>query len=113
MLINTADPFVQWLCTGAFVYFDFAATDAATHTASGGLLLPGAVVVLALVISRAFASVWEQVIQSLTVCVLHDVDNFDGRFLRESMVSAFGDPKKAPPAAAPSAAPAGDALVSS
>ena len=24
VLINTADPFVQWLCTGAFVYFDFA-----------------------------------------------------------------------------------------
>ena len=30
----------------------------------------------------------------MTVCVLHDVDQFGGRFLRESMADAFGNPKK-------------------
>ena len=34
---------------------------------------------LALLLSRAFASLWEQVIQSLLVCVLHDVDHFGER----------------------------------
>ena len=38
---------------------------------------------------------FKQIIQSLTVCVMHDVDTFDGRFLRESMKEAFDDPKKA------------------
>ena len=76
----------------AFIYFDFAHAD--EHTGAGGMLLPGAVLVLALLMSRAFASVWEQTIQSLTVCVLHDVDNYDGRFLRESMMNVFGNPTK-------------------
>lgn len=35
-----------------------------------------------------------QVIQSLTVCVIHDVDTFEGRFLRPAMKEAFGDPQK-------------------
>ena len=76
----------------AFIYFDFAHGD--EHTGSGGMLLPGAVLAIALLMSRAFASIWEQTIQSLTVCVLHDVDNFDGRFLRKSMVEVFGNPQK-------------------
>ena len=81
----------------AFIYFDFLAKDASSHTGTGGLLLPGVVVVIAFFVSRAFAAVWEQVIQSLTVCVLHDVDNFDGRFLRPSMTETFGNPTKAEP----------------
>ena len=79
----------------AFIYFDYMAPDAANHAGAGGLLLPGAVLVIAFVMSRAFAAMWEQVIQSLTVCVLHDVDHYDGRFLREPMKAVFGYPTKA------------------
>lgn len=91
-LLSITTPVV--CATLAFIYFNFLAKDADTHTGSGGLLLPGSVFVLAFFVSRAFANIWEQVIQSLTVCVLHDVDNFDGRFLRPSMQKAFGDPRK-------------------
>ena len=80
--------------TLAFIYFNFMAKDANSHSGSGGLVLPGSVFVIAFFVSRAFANVWEQVVQSLTVCVLHDVDNFEGRFLRPSMQKAFGDPRK-------------------
>eukprot|EP00966_Prymnesium_polylepis_P071237 1654739-Prymnesium_polylepis.1 len=73
------------------IYFDFAQSG---HSASGGLLLPGAVLLSSLLVTRAFALVFEQVVQSLTVCVLHDVENYDGRFLRESMSEAFDKPKK-------------------
>ena len=78
----------------SFLYFDFAAPDAASNTGAGGMLLPAVVLVIALLMTRAFAAIWEQVIQSLTVCVLLDVDTFDGRFLRESMKDAFGSPEK-------------------
>ena len=80
--------------TVAFVYFDFIADDH-DHTGAGDMLLPGSVLVIAFLMSRAFAAIWEQVIQSLTVCVLHDVDTFGGRFLRDDMRTAFGDPEKA------------------
>jgi len=79
---------------GVTLFADFYFNVGNTHTASGGLLLTGAVLVSSLLMTRAFSSVFEQVIQSLTVCVLHDVDTFDGRFLRESMKEAFGDPQK-------------------
>ena len=36
----------------------------------------------------------QQVVQSLTVCVIHDVESFNGRFLRKEMVEAFGNPAK-------------------
>jgi len=75
----------------AYLYFNFAQTG---HGAYAGLLLPGTVCLFSLLLTRAFSSVFEQVIQSLTVCVLHDVDTFEGRFLRESMMEAFGNPKK-------------------
>jgi len=102
------------LCCGllAFLYFDFAAPDASSHSAAGGLLLPGVCVLVAFLMTRAFAAIWEQVIQSLTVCVLHDVDNFNGRFLRESMRDAFGDPKKAPDKTYPASDKAEPDLVS-
>jgi len=74
----------------AEMYFNFGTS----HTAGGGMLLTVAVLVTSLLMTRAFSSVFEQVIQSLTVCVLHDVDTFDGRFLRDSMKEAFGDPQK-------------------
>ena len=91
-LLTLTTPLVCGVC--AFTYFDFLADDANSHLSTGGMMLPGTVAVLALLMSRAFASVWEQVIQSLTVCVLLDVDTFDGRFLRESMKDAFGSPEK-------------------
>jgi len=80
--------------TIAYAYFDFMASDADTHTGNGALLLPFSVFVLALLMTFAFAGVWEQVVNSLTVCVIHDVESFDGKFLRESMKTAFDNPKK-------------------
>jgi len=78
----------------AFSYFDFLAADAPARTSEGSYLLPLAVFVIALFMTLAFAGVWEQVVQSLTVCVIHDVESFNGRFLRKEMVEAFGNPAK-------------------
>jgi len=81
-------------CT-VMAFFYFAGQSSSSHS---GVLLPGVVFAVAFLLSRAFAAIWEQVIQSLTVCVLHDIDTYDGRFLRDSMRDAFDKPEKAPPA---------------
>jgi len=78
----------------AFAYFDFIAPDADSHKGQQVLLLPMSVALLALLMTFAFASIWEQVVQSLTVCVIHDVESFDGKFLRDSMREAFDHPVK-------------------
>merc|ERR1719424_740640 len=49
-LLTVTTPLV--CSTGAFMYFDFLASDAATHGSMGGLMLPGAVLVLSLLMSR-------------------------------------------------------------
>ena len=44
---------------------------------------------LAFLISRSFACVYEHVVQSLLVCVTHDIERYGGRYLRPSLREAF------------------------
>ena len=66
--------------------------DAARGDATAELVVLGAVFALSFVLTRAFAGVYEQVVTSLTVCVLHDLKEYNGRFVGGSLRGAFDLP---------------------
>jgi len=49
---------------------------------------------LSLLVSRSFASVYEQVINALTVCTLQDIEKYSARYARSQLRQAFDLPPK-------------------
>mmetsp|Transcript_26344 Transcript_26344/g.77270 ORF Transcript_26344/g.77270 Transcript_26344/m.77270 type:complete len:825 (-) Transcript_26344:314-2788(-) len=55
-----------------------------------GPLVPAtAIFILALMLARSFAAVYEQTVTALTVCVLHDIREYDPPFIAREMYEAF------------------------
>lgn len=48
-----------------------------------------AVLLLSFVLARCFATVYEQVVSALTVCVLNDINNYNCMYTPQSVLEAF------------------------
>lgn len=55
----------------------------------GPLVVSGAIATIAFLLARAFAAVYEQTVTALTVCVLHDIDEYDPPFISRRLYEAF------------------------
>mmetsp|Transcript_4741 Transcript_4741/g.9832 ORF Transcript_4741/g.9832 Transcript_4741/m.9832 type:complete len:750 (+) Transcript_4741:28-2277(+) len=69
--------------------FDLLPHSDKSSASLGSLIVTAAVFVLSFLMTKAFAQVYEQVVQSLTVCVLHDIKNWGGMYVRKSLREAF------------------------
>ena len=78
------------ICTGVAYYtFSFLPHSEATSSSLGVLIVTGTVFLISYLMTKAFAQVYEQVVQSLTVCVLHDIKEYGGRYTRPQLRDAF------------------------
>lgn len=76
------------ICT-LVAYYTFNFLPAKQHTSIANLIVSACVFLLSYMLTKAFSQVYEQVVQSLTVCVLHDLKEHNGRFIRQELRSAF------------------------
>ena len=60
-----------------------------SESSLGVLVVVAAVFLVSYLMTKAFAQVYEQVVQSLTVCVLHDMKEYGGRYTRPALRVAF------------------------
>jgi len=67
----------------------FPIESAVSTDATSELVVLLAVFVLSLTMTRAFAHVYEQVVTSLTICVLVDMNQYQGRFMDDQLREAF------------------------
>uniref|UniRef100_A0A7S3BD99 Choline transporter-like protein n=1 Tax=Haptolina ericina TaxID=156174 RepID=A0A7S3BD99_9EUKA len=82
------------VCAFASYYsFNFMQTEGQEASSFSILTVTGFVFVTSFLMTKAFVQVYSQVVQSLTVCVLHDVNEYDGRYTREQLRKAFELPK--------------------
>ena len=68
---------------------DISIGSASTWDYVGPLMPAGAIFVLAFIMARTFAHVYEQVITALTVCVLNDITHYDPPYITKRMYNAF------------------------
>jgi len=85
-------PIVCFLC--AYKQMTMNDVDIQTGKANAynyyGPLVPAtAIFILALMLARSFAAVYEQTVTALTVCVLHDIREYDPPFIAREMYEAF------------------------
>jgi len=76
------------ICTFVAYYTHSLVADVSIEL--GTLVVAAAVFALSLLMTKAFAQVYEQVVQSLTVCVLHDIKEYGGTYTRPQLRDAFG-----------------------
>jgi len=87
------------ICT-AWAYMTFLrsnggdVTELSSDTLVGASVPAFVVFLLSWVVSRSFASVYEQVVTALTVCVLQDITEYDAKYAREQLREAFDLPPK-------------------
>jgi choline transporter-like protein 2/4/5 len=90
---------VPLICT-AWAYASFLKSTAQTSqflTSDNviGAMVPASMVfILSLVMARSFASVYEQVVNALTACVLQDITQYKARYARSQLREAFDLPPK-------------------
>jgi choline transporter-like protein 2/4/5 len=90
---------VPLVCT-AWAYASFLNSTAetsqylTTDTVIGAMVPASLVFVLSLVMARSFASVYEQVVNALTACVLQDITQYKARYARSQLREAFDLPPK-------------------
>lgn len=77
-------------CVAYYAFNFLPESDNASKESFGNIVVTGAVFVLSWLMTLAFAQVYEQVVQALTVCVLHDLREYGGRFIRRELREAFG-----------------------
>jgi len=88
------------ICTFvAYSSSNFLPAGAAPSNSLGELVVSATVFILSYLMTKAFAQVYEQVVQSLTVCVLHDIQEYEGRYTGPQLRTAFeiDPPSDAPP----------------
>ena len=90
---------IPLVCTAfGYAYFVSHSGRGLTHLTSdtlvGGMVPAFFVFLLAMVMARSFASVYEQVVSALTVCVLQDITQYNAKYARDQLRDAFDLPPK-------------------
>merc|ERR1711865_761202 len=90
---------IPLVCTG-WAYWTFLTSEGTslkllTSAELIGAMVPAlCVLILSTIVARSFATVYEQVVTSLTTCVLTDITQYNAKYARSQLREAFDLPPK-------------------
>jgi len=90
---------IPLVCTG-WAYWTFLSSEGtalkhlSADTLIGAMVPAVCVLVLSTIVARSFATVYEQVVTSLTTCVLTDITQYKAKYARSQLREAFDLPPK-------------------
>mmetsp|Transcript_1296 Transcript_1296/g.3987 ORF Transcript_1296/g.3987 Transcript_1296/m.3987 type:complete len:553 (-) Transcript_1296:13-1671(-) len=85
----TVTPVVCFVCSYNIMMYTNNDGEIDASSNYGPLVVSGAIATIAFLLARAFAAVYEQTVTALTVCVLHDIDEYDPPFISRRLYEAF------------------------